>query len=159
MTLTERIAVLQRVADALAAVRAALAPLSADDRKAVLADVLAELDGPTAAAVHVPAPLPPPPAAATPPGKPTPRPPREPTDAAPKAGRATDVRLKLLRLLAAHPDGLTVKELCQGAELADNVVSYNLKHEWFEKSDPTYVRSPWVLSEAGEKAASGLPAT
>lgn len=146
MTLTERIAVLQRVADALAAVRAALLPLPDADRRAVLAGVLAELERP---AVNEPPPVVQPP----PPGKPVPRPTREPTG--PMDG-ADSTRRKLLALLAAHPDGLKVSELSERLAIGDNIVSYNLKHEWFEKSDPSYVRSPWVLTEAGEKAAGEL---
>lgn len=145
MTLSERIAVLQRVADALAAVRSALAPLSADDRRAVLADVVAELDAQPPAV-----PAPPPPPKRVPAGNDTPRPKREPT-----AG-ADDTRRKLLKLLAENPDGLKVSELSEMAGVGDNIVSYNLKHEWFEKSDPSYVRSPWVLTEAGESAAEKL---
>lgn len=89
---------------------------------------------------------------------------REPPPPAPAARRtppaADDTRRKLLLLLYAHPAGLKVSELSQQSGAGYNIVSYNLKHEWFRKSDPSYVRSPWVLTEAGEKAAIELnPAT
>lgn len=148
MTLTERIAVLQRVADAIDAVRAALLPLPDADRRAVLADVLAELERPS---VNEPPVVQPPP-----PGKPVPRPTREPTGGEGATGVSGETRRKLLALLAANPDGLKVTELSERAGVGDNIVSYNLKHEWFQKSDPSYVRSPWVLSEAGKVAAVGL---
>jgi len=145
VTLTERIAVLQRVADALAAVRAALLPLPDADRRAVLADVLTELERP---AVNEPPPVVQPP----PPGKPLPRPKREPTYSQPP-DNAGERRENLLRLLAANPDGLTSTEI--EGKVGYDGVGYYLRHPWFEKSDPAYRLSPWVLSEIGEQAAAG----
>lgn len=144
MTLTERIAVLQRVADAVQSVLAALLPLSADDRRAVLADVMAELERPP---VNNPLPV----IEAPPPGKPTPRPKREPTtDGA--AGR----RERVLRLLAANEDGLKAGEIAGKLGESESSVFAALRHEWFEKADPSYGRSPWILSEAGEAEAKRL---
>ena len=153
MTLSERIAVLQLAADALAAVRSALAPLSADDRRAVLADMVAELDAQPAAVTPEPTPTPP---KRVPAGNEKPRPKREPTGKT--WGEAEERRRKLLALLNENPDGLTNKELEHKSGLEN--VGFYLKHEWFEKSDPGYRLSPWILSEAGEQAAKELsPAT
>jgi len=123
-------------------------PLADADRRAVLADVLAELDGPTAG-VHAPSPP-----VVTPPRKPPPRPPREPTAFPDKA--TDEKRAELLRLLALNPDGLRVKEIAEATGWEGHVVRYHLKSDLFEAADPTYRLSPWILSEAGESAAEKL---
>lgn len=86
-------------------------------------------------------------------GKPAPRPKREPTGERTTAG-GEERRRQLLALLAAHPDGLTNKELEHKAGYEG--VAFYLKHPWFEKSDPGYRLSPWILSETGEVEAKKL---
>lgn len=142
MTLTERIAVLQRVADALAAVRAALLPLPDADRRAVLAGVLAELERP---AVNEPPPVVQPP----PPGKPVPRPTREPTQ-------------RLALALSGGP--LRVQEVAERAGCSEAAASQGLRNniDLFEKLEPANRMSPWRLTEAGRNLAAALttaPAT
>lgn len=83
-------------------------------------------------------------------GKPTLRPARDPTDAP-----ATPHRVVLLRLLAAHPEGLRVSDLVGRTGWGLPLVRHVLRNNpLFEKSDPDYLRSPWVLTAAGRTAAA-----
>jgi hypothetical protein len=50
-----------------------------------------------------------------------------------------------------------VKEIAEATGWDDHVVRYHLKGDLFEAADPNYRLSPWVLSEAGERAAAALP--
>lgn len=114
-----------------------------DAQLALLAEL--DADGPADAA---------PPPTPVMPGKPVPRPKREPTVASDQPVSAGERRDAILRLLAANPDGLTSTEI--ETQVGYEGVGYYLKHPWFEKSDPAYRLSPWVLTEAGESAAEKL---
>ena len=153
MSLAERIVLLQRVADALVAVREALAPLTPDDRRAVLADLSAELG--------VPAPPPPtlttvPPAVAVPDtqsdtvpvGNAPARTPRE------SPGRASE---KLVLALSGGP--LRVQEIAERAGCSEAAASQGLRNNGgvlFEKVDPANRMSAWRLTDAGQSLASRL---
>lgn len=123
------------VLEQIAALRAKLA---------VLDELAAELGEPAGDPPPVP-----------PAGKPTPRPARDPTDAQATPDRAA----VLLRLLAAHPEGLRVSDLVGRTGWSLPLVRHVLRNSpLFEKSDPDYLRSPWVLTAAGGQAAARLPA-
>jgi len=159
MTLTERIAVLQRVADAVQSVRAALLPLSEADRREVLAGVVAELERPAVCHPIPATPAPAPPAPVPPPGKPSPRPAAEAGGGKRTTMAAGDARLELVRILAGHPEGLSLSELSRRTGVKHSHASYRLKHPWFRKSDPGERYSPWVLTDAGKAAAAQLDAS
>lgn len=149
MTLSERIAVLQRVADALAAVRSALAPLSADDRRAVLADVVAELsDSPPATAATVPA-TPPPVQAKRRSG---PRPTGTGNDggssAPAPAGYPMLARRQMIARLISEKGPQRGTDIAKALGLGEGSVPYTVTHPWFMQGDD----KRWAITDAGRQA-------
>jgi hypothetical protein len=143
MTLTERIAVLQRVAEAVATVRSVLAPLPDADRHAVMVDVLAELDRPARND--------PPPTVEVPKrGKRVPGVTREPPEGS--------ARAKLVQALADGP--MRVQELATAVEASEAAVSQCLRGApgLFRKVDPSNRMSAWEINPGGPgETASSEP--